>query len=264
MHQQQQPILNIAVTAARKAGQHIVKSIERLDTVTAQSKGTDDFVTSTDKQAEAFIIDIIHKAYPHHAILAEESGKQDGHDFEWIIDPLDGTTNFMHGFPHCAVSIAVKQQDKLEYAVIYDPIRDDLFTASRGKGAYLNDRRIRVSSHATLDGALLGTGFPFRHKQQMPYYLETFKALLPQVADIRRAGSAALDLAYVASGQLDGFWELGLSIWDIAAGILLIREAGGLITDFSGGEKYLETGNIVTGNPKIITPLLKVIRESEK
>jgi myo-inositol-1(or 4)-monophosphatase len=208
-------------------------------------------VSDVDQQAEQDIIQIIKRAYPTHAILAEESGQADGDDYTWIIDPLDGTTNYLHGFPQFSVSIAVQYKDRLEHAVIYDPLKDEMFTASRGEGASLNNRRLRVTPIKKLNGALLGTGIPFRDQRYMDNYLQMLKALSKDAAGIRRAGSAALDLAYVAAGRLDGFWELGLMPWDMAAGILLITEAGGVVTDLDGNDGYLKTGNLLTANPKL-------------
>lgn len=252
------PILNIATRAARNAGNIIVRALERLDTVSFSEKEQNDFVSDIDQQAEAEIIAVIRKAYPQHGILAEESGFTEGDDFLWIIDPLDGTTNFLHGFPHFAVSIALQHKGKTEHGLIYDPVRQEFFSASRGGGARVNDRRIRVSQQKTLNGSLLGTGFPFKHLDLLNPYLETFKAISPAAAGIRRAGAAALDLAYVAAARLDGFWEIGLSPWDIAAGALMIQEAGGLVSDFSGRENFLESGNVVAGNPKVFKALLQI------
>jgi myo-inositol-1(or 4)-monophosphatase len=181
-------------------------------------------------------------------------------EYEWIIDPLDGTTNFIHGFPHFAVSIAFRHKSRLEAGVIYDPIRQELFTTSRGEGAHLNERRIRVRNVGGLGSALLGTGFPVRYPQHIPAYLNMFGSLITQCLEMRRAGSAALDLAYVASGRLDGFWEIGLNQWDIAAGVLLVQEAGGLVGDFVGGDEFFKTGNIVAGSPKVFKALLQTIR----
>lgn len=254
------PMLNIAVRAARSAGNVISRSMARLDSISVQVKERNDFVTEVDRNAENEIIAILRKAYPDHAILAEESGVTSGDDFQWIIDPLDGTTNFLHGFPQFAVSIALRHRGRLEQAVVYDPLSQELFTATRGDGAMLNDRRIRVSNRTGLEGALLGTGFPFRAQHHLDTYLDMFRALFPQSAGIRRAGAAALDLAYVAAGRLDGFWEIGLSTWDMAAGVLLIQEAGGLSSDFSGGHNHLESGNLVAGNPKVFAEILKTIR----
>lgn len=253
------PILNIAIRAARSAGNIIMQSYERMDRIKVVEKQPNDFVTEVDQAAEKEIIATIRKAYPDHGFLGEESGLIAGNDYLWIIDPLDGTTNFMHGFPHFAVSIALQYKDRIEHAVIYDPLRQELFTASRGKGAQLNDRRLRVTTHRELTGALLGTGFPFKRQEHVKLYLEIFENLFLTTAGIRRAGAATLDLAYVAAGRLDGFWEFGLSPWDIAAGSLLIKEAGGLIGDCDGSENYLQSGNIITGNPKIFKALLQTI-----
>lgn len=259
-----QPIVNIAVRAARRAGNLIASAVEQVDRLEITEKASNDFVTQVDRQAEEAIIGVIRDAYPDHSILGEEGGelegKKDGVNYQWIIDPLDGTTNFLHGFPQFAVSIGVRYKGRLEHAVVYDPMRQELFTASRGGGAQLNDRRLRVTSRKGLEGALLGTGFPFKQQQHLDSYMATFKALFPMTAGIRRPGSAALDLAYVAAGRLDGFWEIGLSPWDMAAGALLIQEAGGLVSDFGGGNDYLETGNIVAGNPKVFKSILQTIR----
>jgi len=254
------PTLNIAVRAARSAGNVIIRNLDRLDSLAVHTKDRNDFVTEVDQQAEKEIISILRKAYPGHGILAEESGLTDGDDYQWIIDPLDGTTNFLHGFPQFAVSLALRHKGRLEQAVVYDPMRQELFTATRGAGAMLNDRRIRVTKRISLEGALLGTGFPFKAQHHLDAYLDMFRALFPRTAGIRRPGSAALDLSYVAAGRLDGFWEIGLNIWDMAAGVLLIQEAGGLSSDFSGGHNYLENGNLVSGNPKVFADILKTIR----
>jgi myo-inositol-1(or 4)-monophosphatase len=255
-----QPMLNIAVRAARSAGNIIVRNMDRIDSLSVQSKDRNDFVTEVDQQAEREIIYILRKAYPDHGFLAEESGSQSGDDFQWIIDPLDGTTNYLHGFPQFAVSIALRHKGRMEQAVVYNPLSQELFTASRGSGAYLNERRMRVSNRKGLDGALLGTGFPFKAQHHLDTYLDMFRALFPRTAGIRRPGSAALDLAYVAAGRLDGFWEIGLNIWDMAAGVLLIQEAGGISSDFTGGNDYLSNGNLVSGNPKVFAEILKAIR----
>jgi len=257
-----QAILNIAIRAARAGGTIITRSVDRLDQLNVNNKAQNDFVSEVDIRAENAIIETIHKSYPNHAILAEESGEHTGNEEEylWIIDPLDGTTNFLHSFPQFAVSIAVKHKGRLEHAVVYDPLRQELFSASRGDGAMLNNRRLRVTARNSLDGALLGTGFPFKEQHHLDAYLEMFKALFPMTAGIRRAGSAALDLAYVAAGRLDGFWEIGLQPWDMAAGTLLIQEAGGLVGDFSGGGEHMRSGNVVAGNPKIFKAILQQIR----
>ncbi len=254
------PMLNIAVAAARAAGSLIVRYLDRIDTLNVSTKHMNEFVTEVDREAEAIIIADIRKAYPDHAILAEESGAAGESAYRWIIDPLDGTTNYVHGFPQFCVSIALEHRGRLEQGVVFDPLRQELFTASRGAGARLDDRRIRVSRRSGLEGALLGTGFPFRGAYDLDTYLQTVRALVPRSAGIRRAGAAALDLAYVAAGRLDGFWEFGLEPWDMAAGVLLIREAGGLVTDADGDEHYMESGNIVTGTPKVLRELIKVIK----
>jgi myo-inositol-1(or 4)-monophosphatase len=247
------PILTIGVRAARAAGDMIVRSLDRVDFLTITPKGRNDFVTEVDRQAEREIIHTLQKAYPNHAFMGEESGRQGPprSDFVWVIDPLDGTTNFIHGFPHFCVSIGMLYRGRFDKAIIYDPLRQELFTASRGGGATLNNRRIRVTKQNVLKGALLGTGFPFKDQRYVDPYLGMLKDLMKDTAGIRRAGSAALDLAYVAAGRLDGFWEMGLKKWDIAAGILLIQEAGGIVTDLEGGDKYYETGNVLTANLKL-------------
>jgi myo-inositol-1(or 4)-monophosphatase len=256
------PMLNIAVRAARNAGDIIVRHLNRIDQLTISSTERNDFVSEADRHAEAEIIAVIRKAYPGHGVLAEESGTDpgDSDEFQWIIDPLDGTTNFLHGFPQFAVSIGLKHKGRLEQAVVYDPLRQELFTASRGSGAFLDNRRIRVSRQTTLDGALLGTGFPYKNQRHLDAYLSMFRALIVDTAGIRRPGSAALDLAYVAAGRLDGFWEIGLNPWDMAAGVLLIHEAGGLVGDLAGGHSYLENGNIVAATPKLFPAMLREIR----
>ena len=253
------PMLNIAVKAARRAGSIINRATRNLDIVAVREKAANDFVTEVDRAAEEAIIRMLHEAYPGHAILAEESGASGQSEYEWIIDPLDGTTNFLHGFPQYAVAIALRHRGVVTQAVIYDPSRNDLFTASRGHGAYVNDQRMRVSRRDNLKASLLGTGFPFRQIEHLDVYLATLRHMMSNTAGVRRAGSATLDLAYVAAGRLDGFWEFGLSPWDMAAGALLITEAGGLVGDLSGENRYLETGNIIAGNPKVFVELLKAI-----
>lgn len=259
-----EPIIHVAIQAARAAGNVISRAATRLDKVIIAEKGPNDWVTDVDQRAENEIIAIIHKAYPSHAVLGEESGGDTSseHEFQWIIDPLDGTRNFIHGFPHFAVSIGVMYRGKIEYAVIYDPMRQELFTAKRGGGAQLNDRRIRVSTKRTLGECLLGTGFAGRHRADDHDHESTdaLRTMLPLCGDIRRAGSAALDLAYVAAGRLDGFWECGLKVWDIAAGILLVKEAGGMICDPQGGEHYWQTGDIVAANATIMKHMLRALK----
>ena len=253
------PILNIAIRAARAASSLIVRQLDRVDALNVVEKSRNDFVSEVDQRAESIIIDTIRKAYPDHGILAEESGRQAGSEFVWIIDPLDGTTNFLHGFPQFAVSIAVRHKNRIEHGVVFDPLRQELFTASRGEGAQLDNRKIRVSRRGDLEGALLGTGFPFRNLETLDEFLESLRAFIPKCAGVRRAGAAALDLAYVAAGRLDGFWEFGLSPWDMAAGALIIKEAGGIVTDPDGGEDFLEKGDIVAGNPRVLKAMLKVL-----
>jgi myo-inositol-1(or 4)-monophosphatase len=246
-----QPMLNIAVRAARSAGEIILRSADKASHLAVDSKGKNDFATEIDRLAEKEIISIIKAAYPEHSILAEESGEHAGNDFVWVIDPLDGTTNFIHGFPQYAVSIALKYKGRIEIGVVYDPLRDELFTAKRGGGAMLNNRRIRVTGLSSMKGALIGTGFPFKVPQHLDAYLAMFRAITIDSAGIRRAGSAALDLAYLATGRLDAFWEIELKEWDMAAGILLVKEAGGVATDFSFNDNYLESGNLIAGSPRM-------------
>jgi myo-inositol-1(or 4)-monophosphatase len=253
------PMLNIAVKAARLAGSVINRATRNLDVLKVHAKSANDFVSEVDHEAEAAIVDTLRKAYPDHAILAEEGGATGRSEYVWIVDPLDGTTNFLHGFPQYAVSIALSHRGVLSQAVVYDPTRNDLFTASRGRGAFLNDHRIRVSRRARLGEALIGTGFPFRQFANVDTYLAVLRELMEKAPGVRRAGAASLDLAYVAAGRLDGFYEFGLSPWDVAAGALLIIEAGGLVGDLEGNATYMDSGNVVAGNPKIFAQLLQVI-----
>ena len=261
------PMLNVAVRAARKAGRIINRASLDLDTLTITRKMRNDFVTEVDKASEAAIIETLLGAYPKHAILAEESGHTPGHagasihDAEhiWVIDPLDGTTNFIHGLPVYAISIALLEKGTVTQSVVYDPTRDELFTASRGAGAFLNNRRIRVSNRAKLDEALVGTGFPFRKFDNVDEYLVMFRAMIEKTAAVRRPGAAALDLAYVACGRYDGFFEFGLMPWDVAGGSLLITEAGGLIGDFAGDPKHLAGEQVVAGNPKVFAAMIHVL-----
>ena len=256
------PMLNIAIRAARAGGAIIARQVDRVDTLSVSEKSRNDFVSDVDRQAERVIVDTITRSYPGHAILAEEGGATGESDFLWIIDPLDGTTNFLHGFPHFAVSVALKVRGRLDQAVIFDPLRQELFTASRGAGAQLDGKRIRVTRRAGLAGALLGTGFPFREIANLDAYLQTFAALVPRTAGVRRAGSAALDLAYVAAGRLDGFWEFGLAPWDVAAGALLVQEAGGLMSDALGTEAYLDSGDVVAASPRVHREMLPLLRRA--
>jgi myo-inositol-1(or 4)-monophosphatase len=254
-----QPLLNIGMRAARRAGDLIVKSLSRLDSLKVDSKGRNDFVSEIDRKSEADIITTIHRSYPSHAIHAEESGRSGDNEYVWIIDPLDGTTNFLHGFPTFAVSIAVEHRGRLQHAVVYDPMRQEFFTASRGEGAQLEGKKIRVSAQRTLEGSLIGTGFPFKvGTTYMDEYLAMLKAVMSTAAGVRRPGAASLDLAYVAAGRIDGFWEFGLSPWDTAAGTLIIQEAGGRVGTPSGGD-YALGPNIVTGNPKVYAELLETL-----
>lgn len=258
-----QPIVNIAVRAARRGGDIIRRASERLDKVKIASKSSNDFVTNVDQQAEQAIIAVIERAYPDHLILAEESSAETclktANKPVWIIDPLDGTTNFIHGIPHVCISIAIFERGQVTHAVVYDPIRDEVFSASRGGGCQLNERKIRMNASRKLSGALLGTGFPFKRKTRLDEYLGQFSRFFEPAADIRRAGAAALDLAYVAAGRLDGFWEMGLAPWDIAAGSLLVLEAGGFVSDFQGGERFLETGDILAGPPLVYKEMLRLL-----
>ena len=254
-------MLNIAVRAARRAGSIINRASLDGSGLEVRSKRQNDFVTRVDHAAEEAIIDVVRKAYPDHAILAEESGAAEGKaEYEWIIDPLDGTTNFIHAFPQYCVSIGVRHRGALTHGVVYDPNRNELFTASKGRGAYLNDRRIRVSKCIRLGDALVGTGFPFREVERIDRYVKQFRSIVVSTAGLRRAGAAALDLAYVACGRLDAFWEMGLNPWDMAAGALLIQEAGGLVGDLRGDDGYLESGEIACATPKIFPALLEALR----
>jgi myo-inositol-1(or 4)-monophosphatase len=256
-----QPLLNIAVRAARRAGDIIVRAIPRLDAVEVQTKGRNDFVTEIDKAAEADIIETVRRLHPDHAFLAEESGASANQsDVVWIIDPLDGTTNFMHGNPVFAVSIAVQIRGRIEHAVVFDPMRQELFTASRGDGAQVDGKRIRVSKQTTLEGSLIATGFPFRADSPwIDEYLAMLKAVMTKAAGLRRPGAAALDLAYVAAGRVDGFWEMGLKPWDTAAGTLLITEAGGRVGTLNGDD-YKQEGHIIAGTPRVYLAMVQLLQ----
>src|SRR6187455_685412 len=256
------PTLAIAVKAARRAGNFINRSARDLDLLTVTAKGPKDFVSEVDRAAEAAIVETIHSVYPEHAILAEEGtgrGRNPDAEHTWIIDPLDGTTNFLHGFPQYCVSIALAHKNVVQQGVIFDPVRNDLFTATRGRGAFLNDRRMRVSRRAHLRDCLIGTGFPFRDGSYLDTYLAMMKAMITHTAGLRRPGAAALDLAYVAAGFYDGFWEVGLNPWDVAAGSLLILEAGGLIGDLTGEGDYLYGGQVIGANPKIFVQMVQAL-----
>ena len=258
------PMLTTAVKAARKAGSIISRASFDLDKLTVRSKRQNDFVSEVDHAAEEAILGVLRDAYPAHGFLAEESGENNSRaDYVWVIDPLDGTTNFLHGLPQYCVSIALLHKSVPQQAVIFDPNRNELFTATKGSGAFLNDRRIRVSRIDRLDGALVGTGFPFREvEKNLERYMAMFRTIMRGTAGIRRAGAAALDLAWVAAGRMDAFWEIGLSPWDMAAGALLVREAGGLVGDFDGEDGYLASGEIVAANAKVFSAMLAALKRT--
>ncbi len=257
------PMLNTAVKAARRAATIINRASFDLDRIKVDEKSPNDFVTEVDRAAEQAIIDVLKQAYPDHAFLGEESGASanfsDEHEHVWIIDPLDGTTNFIHGFPQYCVSLALQHRGQITQAVVYDPSRNDLFTATKGAGAYLNDKRIRVSRRDRLAEALIGTGFPFRDMTVLENYIDMFRVMSPRCAGLRRPGSAALDLAYVAAGRLDGFFEKGLRPWDMAAGALLVTEAGGIMGTFAGESDYLYKGDVIAGTPKVFGQMITVL-----
>ncbi len=258
-------MVNIALRAARSAGEKILRATERMEKIRVDEKGRNDFVTDVDRASEKEIISHLHKAYPDHRILAEESGYvgNPNSEYLWVIDPLDGTTNFIAGIPHYAISIACLHKGRPEHAVIFDPIKQEEFTASRGRGAYLNDHRLRVTGRMNMNGALIATGIPFSPPStvDMEPYLNVLRILAEQSSGIRRMGVASLDLAYLAAGRFDAFWEMHLKPWDIAAGVLLIKEAGGIVSDFQGGDTYLETGHIVGATPKLFKPVLQVVQK---
>lgn len=254
------PFITIATRAAREAGKVITRHVNRIDELTIETKQRHDFVSEVDRNAENAIIEVIRKAYPDHGILAEESGHAEGDEFQWIIDPLDGTTNYLHGFPHFAVSIGITHKGRLEQGVVYDPIKDELFCASRGEGATMNNKRIRVTNLTSIESAFIATGYPFRNHDHLQMQYQVVEELFKHIADLRRAGSAALDLAYVACGRLDAYWEFGLKQWDMAAGALLVREAGGIAGDVFGGGEFMKTGHIAVGNPKIYASLCKTMQ----
>jgi myo-inositol-1(or 4)-monophosphatase len=252
-------LLNVAVMAARNAGNTLVRKLNTPDKLKIEKKGHNDYVSDADLAAERAIITTVQKHYPDHAFLAEESGASGDSDHVWIIDPLDGTTNFLHGFPVFCVSVAVQVRGRVEHGVVYDPLRQELFTASRGEGAQLDGRRIRTSGQTKLENALIGTGFPFRSQSEsLSAYLAMFEKILTNTSGVRRPGAAALDLCYVAAGRLDAFWETGLKAWDLAAGGLIIREAGGIVSGLDGSEDYLDTGHVLCGTPKIYAALARL------
>lgn len=251
------PFLNTATTAARKAGQMITRAFQDVKIIEVRDKGRFDYVTELDQRVEKLLIESLREAYPEHAILGEESGLLEGDStYQWIIDPLDGTKNFVHGYPHFCIAMALKVGGRVEHGLIYDPMRDELFTASRGRGAVLNNYRIRVSTRPGLHGALLGMAIP-THVADQPRFLQQYQQLAPHISGVRQNGSAALTLAYVAAGRIDGSLEKGLQVWDMAAGALLVREAGGMVVDFKGGEQFLETGDIIAGNSKMVKALVQ-------
>ena len=261
------PMLNVAIKAARAAGAIINRAALDVESVRISQKQVNDFVTEVDHAAEQAIIDTLLTAYPGHGILAEETGRQHGakdSDFIWVIDPLDGTTNFIHGFPVYCVSIALTVKGKVEQAVVYDPTRNDLFTATKGRGAYLNERRIRVSKRTQLKDCLISTGFPFRPGDNFKNYMAIMADVMQRTAGLRRPGAAALDLAYVAAGFTDGFFETGLSIWDVAAGSLLVTEAGGLVGNFTGEADFMEQKECMAGNPRIYGQLVPILGKYSK
>ena len=252
-------MLNVAVMAARSGGNSLVRNMNKLDKMKVEQKGRNDFVSEADHAAERAVINTIHKHYPDHAIRAEESGDIGESDHVWIIDPLDGTTNYLHRFPVFCVSVGLVIKGRVEHGVVYDPLRQELFTASRGQGAQLDGRRIRVSGLTDLSRALIGTGFPYRSSnEELDPYMNMLVNAIKHTAGIRRPGAAALDLAYVAAGRLDAFWETGLQPWDLAAGALIIREAGGIVSALDGSENYLDTGHVLCGTPKIYSSLAKL------
>ncbi len=253
------PLLNVAVMAARRAGSTLIKKMVNLDKLKVEQKGHNDFVSDADLAAEKAVISCIHKHYPEHAILAEESGASGDSDIVWIIDPLDGTTNYLHGFPVFAVSIGVQEKGRMEHAVVYDPLRQELFTASRGHGAQLDGRKIRVSGQMELARSLIGTGFPFRDAGlDITPYIDMLTKTILHTSGVRRAGAAALDMCYVAAGRLDAYFETGLHPWDLAAGALIVREAGGMVSGLDGSENFLDTGHVLTGTPRIYRDFAKL------
>jgi myo-inositol-1(or 4)-monophosphatase len=256
------PMLSTAVKAARRAGSIINRGARDLDRLTITTKGPKDFVSEVDRAAEAAIVETLFATYPDHAILAEEGtakGANADAEYLWIIDPLDGTTNFLHGLPQYCVSIALQHKGQITQGVIYDPVHNDLFTATRGRGAFLNDHRMRVSRRQHLKDCLIGTGFPFRDGSDLEAYVAMMRAMMAATAGLRRPGAAALDLAYVAAGYYDGFWEIGLNPWDVAAGSLLITEAGGLVGDLDGENQYLYAAQVIAANPRIFAQMVKLL-----
>jgi myo-inositol-1(or 4)-monophosphatase len=256
------PMLNIGIRAARAAGKVITQNIDRFDPMTIEKKQRNDFVTEIDHKAEAEIVNTLRRSYPDHSFLCEESGVigDENAEFQWIIDPLDGTTNFIHGLPHFSVSIALTQNGRLFQAVVYDPMRQELFTAGKGEGAFLDSKRLRVKPTGKLENALLSCGFPYRDGQDLDFFQRTMRHYTERSGGVRRLGSAALDLAYVAAGRFEGTWLTGLQSWDMAAGALIVREAGGLVNDFDGGDDWLTTGELIAATPKIHHQMLEIMK----
>jgi myo-inositol-1(or 4)-monophosphatase len=253
------PVLNVAVEAAHAAATIMRRQLQHVDAIPVERKARHDYVSEVDRACEAEIVREIKRFYPDHAFLCEESGQTGDSEFLWVIDPLDGTSNYLHGIPHFAVSIAYQHKGRTEHAVVYDPMRDELFTASRGSGASLNQKRIRVSARKELDGAILATAFPFRERKLLPKYSKVFQSVLSQVEDFRRAGTASLDLAWTAAGRLDGYFEVGVKPWDIAAGALIVREAGGVVMSFDGSDAVEHSGSVIAAPYKVMTPLRQII-----
>ncbi|MFC1689098.1 inositol monophosphatase family protein [Pseudomonadota bacterium] len=258
------PVLNVAIEAAHAAGNIMRRQMQHVDAIPVERKARHDYVSEVDKACEAEIVREISRYYPDHAFLCEEGGKTGDDNHVWIIDPLDGTSNYLHGLPHFAVSIAQQVNGRTEHAVVYDPIREELYAASKGSGAYLNNKRIRVSSRNGLEGAVLATAFPFRNREKLQAYARVFQAVFSKVEDFRRAGTASLDLAWVAAGRMDGYFEVGLKPWDVAAGALIVREAGGVVMDFDGSDAVEDAGTVIAAPYKVMTQLRQLIHSSWK
>jgi len=258
------PVLNVAIEAAYAAGKIMRQQIQHVDAIPVERKARHDYVSEVDKACEAEIVREIKRFYPDHAFLCEESGMTGDDKHVWVIDPLDGTSNYLHGSPHFAVSIAQQVSGRTEHAVVYDPLREELFTASKGGGAFLNNKRLRVSARTGLDGAILATAFPFRERNHLQAYARIFQSVFGKIEDIRRAGTASLDLAWVAAGRLDGYFEMGIKPWDVAAGAMIVREAGGVVLDFDGNDTFEQTGNIIAAPYKVMTPLKQLISSKWK
>jgi myo-inositol-1(or 4)-monophosphatase len=253
------PVLNVAIEAAHAAANIMRRQMQHVDAIPVERKARHDYVSEVDKACEAEIVREISRYYPDHAFLCEEGGETGDSEYVWVIDPLDGTSNYLHGIPHFAVSIAQQVKGRTEHAVVYDPIRDEIFTASKGSGAFLNSKRIRVSARNGLEGAVLATAFPFRHREHLQAYAKVFQAVFSKVEDFRRAGTASLDLAWVAAGRMDGYFEVALKPWDVAAGALIVREAGGVVMDFDGSDAVENSGSIIAAPYKVMTPLRQLI-----